>query len=106
RFQAKPKTNLISNGLLHLTNIKCVVAQVDVDGAAFKLSNLAGDLQNALTTPQSAEPSSLPALRSGGIALLRPDLIESLKEKFGASAELAKLVEESTKALTPTNQVV
>jgi hypothetical protein len=106
RFQAKPKTNLISNGLLHLTNIKCVVAQVDVDGAAFKLSNLAGDLQNALTTPQSAEPSSLPALRSGGIALLRPDPIESLKEKFGASADLAKLVEESAKALTPTNQVV
>jgi len=91
-FRAAPQTTALSRGLIHLNNAGYVTSQVDLDGAAFKLSQLAGDIRDALTDPDAAPTSSLPALRSGGLALLQPDPAGVLKVKFDRSKGLNDLV--------------
>lgn len=99
RFVAAPAGGELSRGMIHLANADYVKAQLDVDGAAFKLSNLAGDLQDALTNLEAAPTSSLPALRSGGLALLQSKPAEALAAKFKQSKELNDLVDAQQAAL-------
>jgi hypothetical protein len=75
RFSAtpRPKNAEVGNGLLRLDDPAWAVLLYDVDGAAEKLSALANTLVNRPVTATTPPAEGLPALRSGGISLVRDD---------------------------------
>ena len=96
---AGPEASHLGDWMLRLSGVADVfdanprlfdLVQVDVDGAALKLVNMASQMQSlavdvvedraAFDTP---EQTGLPSLRSAGIALVRPDRATSLATKLG-----------------------
>jgi hypothetical protein len=84
-FQARPRPTdpEIGNGLLRLNEAdKFQVVQVDATGGVIKLFNLASNLRllanPALRPENSPEETGLPALRNGGLSLVKPNRAENL----------------------------
>jgi hypothetical protein len=84
-FQARPRPTdpEISNGLLRLNEAdKFEVIQVDATGGVIKLFNLASNLRllanPALRPENSPEEAGLPALRNGGLSLVKPNRAENV----------------------------
>ena len=69
----RPTSPDLSDGLLLLGDGRFRAFQVDVDGAAFKLAQMADTLHRYATSPVKGAPptTGLPALRSAGIAIAR-----------------------------------
>ncbi len=76
RFTAapNPKDPDVEGGMLRLDSDKFEVITLDVDGAAMKTMELANKVTAAIHLPNSAkanEQTGLPALRTGGLSLVR-----------------------------------
>jgi hypothetical protein len=79
----RPADPEISSGLLRLNDAdKFEVIQVDATGGVVKLYNLASNLRllanPALRPANSPEETGLPALRNGGISLVKPERAEKV----------------------------
>ena len=97
RFDASPRpvNPEISNGMLRLNNTKLFrVIQVDVVGGGTKTQNAATTINDAHVhpTPNMADNTALPALRSGGISIIRTNMITELRGRFGRSHALQQTV--------------
>jgi len=89
-------------GLLALPPAQFSVEQVDVDGAALKALNLAATLNRVADRRQDVpedhpleEPESagVPALRTGGLALVNAQRADALQGEFGQASKLNDAVE-------------
>lgn len=97
RFDARPRPvdPEISNGMLRLNDTKLFrVIQVDVVGGGTKTQNAATNINDSHEnpTPNMADNSALPALRSGGISIIRTDMVTELRGRFGRSHALQQTV--------------
>jgi len=98
-FTARPRPvdPEISNGLLRLndTNLFRVI-QVDVVGSAIKVQNAATNVvafqDKQKRAPNMPDDSGLPALRTGGISIIRLNLVDELHTRFGRSHALQRMV--------------
>ncbi len=94
------------DGMLDLSDAaRFGVVDVDVDGAVFKVTNLADSLACSLSplkTQDTPETASLPSLREAGLAIVRKDKAASIvaspqagppKSKFDVSLALQEAVE-------------
>lgn len=93
RFDASPRPvdPEISNGMLRLNDTKLFrVIQVDVVGGGTKTQMAATTINDAQAhpTPNMADNTALPALRSGGISIIRTNMITELRGRFGRSHAL------------------
>lgn len=97
-FRAQAKSNELDKGFLQLGTGYGVV-EVDVEGAAVKLMNLAAtalaSVYPARTTADTPDRFSLPALRSGGLSLVRTGRAVTLVTR------LAKAKTLNTEAVKP-----
>lgn len=85
RFIARSRTGEIVDGMLALDGDRYQLQQLDLDGAALKLVNQATALGGV--RPGDPARSTLPALRTGGIELVRTGGAAALKEQFNRSIE-------------------
>lgn len=97
RFDASPRpaNPEISRGMLRLNDKKLFqVIQVDVVGGGIKAQNAATLITDAQAnpTPNMSANTALPALRSGGISLIRVDLAPELRSQFRRSHALQQRV--------------
>jgi len=99
RFLAAPRADdpEISNGWLRLNDeAQFRVIQVDVVGSALKLQNAATNTMilshKTRRAPNSPDNSGLPALRTGGISVVRRDFRSSLRKQFLRSAALQRML--------------
>ena len=87
-------THAPPTGLVSLPPAAFAIEQVDVDGAALKALNLAATLNRVAARAAGDDPleepdsAGLPALRSGGLALLSGDRTSALQGEFGQAAKL------------------
>ncbi len=95
RFQARPRTSdpEISNGLLRLHDTNQFrVIQLDVAGGGTKVQNTATNMramvQHDLKPANVEEDAGLPALRTGGISLIRPERSDEIRYRFDVSYAL------------------
>jgi len=80
----------ITGGMLPLGDIsRYTVIPIDADGAALKISKLADNL----TSEQSIETTSVPALRSTGLTLAVNNRIDKVVARFGRTARLQAQVQ-------------
>jgi len=87
----------ITGGMLPLGDIsRYTVIPIDADGAALKISKLADNL----TSEQSIETTSVPALRSTGLTLAVNNRIDKVVARFGRTARLQAQVQ--AQALHPS----
>lgn len=95
--QPRPVDPEISNGLLRLndTNLFRVI-QVDVVGGGIKVQNAATNIiafqDKQKRAPNMPDDSGLPALRTGGISIIRRNLVDELRGRFGRSHALQRMV--------------
>jgi hypothetical protein len=87
----------IRNGLLRANDTSLFqVTQVDVVGAGVKLQNVATNMMAVADkknrAPNIPDNSGLPALRTGGIALVRRDLKTELHEIFARASALQAML--------------
>lgn len=83
-----PKDSDVEDGMLKLDSDKFEVITLDVDGAAIKAMELANKATGAINIPNSAkakEKSGLPALRTGGISLVRDGRAEKTHQAIAAA---------------------
>ena len=97
RFDASPRPvdPEISNGMLRLNDTKLFrVIQVDVVGGGTKTQNAATTINDSHVnpTPNMADNTALPALRSGGISIIRTNMAAELRGRFGRSHALQQTV--------------
>jgi hypothetical protein len=90
-FRAQAKTGDLKDGFLALGSGFDLI-EVDVEGAGLKLMNLANtalaSLYAARKTADTPRRFSLPALRSGGLSLVRSGRATELVERLARSAKL------------------
>ncbi|HEX8355476.1 MAG TPA: hypothetical protein VF611_21390 [Pyrinomonadaceae bacterium] len=98
-FEARPRpvNPEISNGLLRLNDQNLFrVIQADVVGGGTKVQNTATNMSafaaKTLRAPNSPDDAGLPALRTGGISVVRRDLRAELSERWGRSHALQRMV--------------
>ena len=85
RFAARSRSGEIVDGLLALDGDRYQLQQLDLDGATLKLVNQATALGRV--APGDPKRATLPALRTGGIALGRNGQGGALTEQFSRSIE-------------------
>lgn len=82
----------LAHGLLNLASPKYETIQVDVDGSALKLVDFAVNMvrmDSAVSRSiDSPDAAGLPALRSGGISIIRKDRDELLYQKVDRAAQM------------------
>lgn len=85
-----PLTTDLTHRFLALRNDKFAVVQVDVDGAAIKAMNFAGQLAQStqLATEDTPTVASVPSLRSGGLSVVRAGRAEALGNTFQRASAL------------------
>jgi hypothetical protein len=98
-FNARPRPSKpeISNGLLRLNDLGLFrVVQVDLVGGGTKTQNAATTLVAFATkikrAPNAPDDAGLPALRTGGISVIRRDLAEELSVSWGRSHAFQQMV--------------
>lgn len=95
--QPRPVDPEISNGLLRLndTNLFRVI-QVDVVGSGVKIRNAATNTlayrEKKNRAANMPDNTGLPALRTGGISIIRRNLVNELRSRFGRSHALQRMV--------------
>ncbi|MDP9099285.1 MAG: hypothetical protein M3N48_09890, partial [Verrucomicrobiota bacterium] len=94
-FGAKPRpvNSEISNGFLQLNDTsRFQIVQVDAVGAGIKVQNMATNFRAFATkkkrSPNMPDDAGLPALRTGGISVVRRNLIEDIRTTFDRSHAL------------------
>lgn len=104
-FRAESGSGDLSGGFLELGDDYDLV-EIDVDGAALKLMNLANtvaaSLYALLKTADTPERFSLPALRSAGLSLVRTGKAAKLVQSFD---QALKLNTDATKASPSQSQL-
>jgi hypothetical protein len=91
RFEAAPSTAQISKGLLDLSQAGYDTVQVDVDGAAVKLTDFTNNLvllQTGEQTPATPDKTGLPAMRTGGLSVVRTGRCEDFWNKLQRAGDL------------------
>ncbi|HEY0172951.1 MAG TPA: hypothetical protein VGB98_18170 [Pyrinomonadaceae bacterium] len=98
-FVARPRpvNPEISNGLLRLNDLNLFrVMQLDVVGGGTKVQNTATNLvafsPKIKRAPNTPDAAGLPALRTGGISVVRRNLSAELSERWGRSHALQRMV--------------
>ncbi|HMJ06781.1 MAG TPA: hypothetical protein VK474_11040, partial [Chthoniobacterales bacterium] len=95
--RSRPVGSEISHGLLRLNDeARFRVIQVEPVGGAIKMQNAATNIaawpEKEDRAPNSPDDGGLPALRTGGISLVRQDLLEETRERFLRSHALQRMV--------------
>jgi DNA-binding beta-propeller fold protein YncE len=83
KFTARSQTGEIADSLLVLDDERYELQQLDLDGATLKLVNAAATLGRV--KPGDALRQTLPALRTGGIGLIRNEHAAALRQQFNRS---------------------
>ncbi|MEV5054343.1 hypothetical protein [Arthrobacter sp. LAR12-1-1.1] len=100
--RAPDLTGLLPTGLLDLSGRDYSVQQVDVDGAALKALNLAATLNRVDTRAEGdtplgeAETAGVPALRTGGLALVHTGRAGALQGDFADAVEVNDAIDAGT----------
>jgi hypothetical protein len=107
RFEAAPASGSeLAGGLLDLSGEGYETVQVDLDGAALKLVDYAGNLYRLLSgseakgTPQNA---GLPALRTAGIAVISTGRAGKFRQRLDKGGTLNDQLKAAVTATSPTN---
>ena len=95
--QPRPVDPEIGNGLLRLNNTNLFrVIQVDVVGSGTKIRNAATNIlayrEKKNRAANMPDNNGLPALRTGGISIIRRNLVNELRGRFGRSHALQRMV--------------
>ncbi|HEV2863511.1 MAG TPA: hypothetical protein VGX48_21030 [Pyrinomonadaceae bacterium] len=95
----------LSGGLLRLDDkTRFGVVQIDADGGGLKAFNLANNLDEAATlrrTADTPQQAGLPALRSGGIAVVRNGRAAEFKDKMRRAFDLNTASEKGAENPSP-----
>jgi hypothetical protein len=95
-FVAAPSTPELGGGLLNLGLPEYSLVEVDVEGAALKLMGLADTIVRSKAAKKTADTPTaftLPALRSGGISIVRAEHAKKLAGQLAKSATLNANIE-------------
>jgi hypothetical protein len=92
----RPVDPEISNGMLRFNTSMFQVVQVDLVGGGAKAQGAANNIVAAANdpnpSPNTPDNSGLPALRSGGISVIRPNMVPDLIGRFQRSHALQQFV--------------
>jgi len=88
-FVPRPGTKIpdVVDGMLNFRNERFFLTSLDVDGSALKLVGLARTVGQHLSDPGSDEEMSLPALRDGGLTVIRVDRAGAVAERVEQAAK-------------------